>query len=303
MKKYEVNELTYEATEAVKTQFLDDINEIFNDVKVNQLAFGSKTVIDTGTIVEILGKNLDFATVYIRFNSGVVKKFNLKTAFITTKSFCFDDETNYLLLLDYFEAYKTIVEAEQKLKQLEMQRHKEEEERKLKEIKNALKLEKMKKVAEQKKKHVLEEFNSMCTTTKHYEGKAEEFYYFLGWLAKNVGVVRATVPDFLCSDFERYFGTDTPKTVRDTNKSYYQYWSWFAFEFFCLFGKKVIEAGIPTYANYITTDPTKGIHNTAFIWDLIENYGFCFGRKQNVDNILSHIPTEFLETFKEGYNS
>jgi hypothetical protein len=50
-----------------------------------------------------------------------------------------------------------------------------------------------------------------------------------------------------------------------------------------------------------TSKNKKSINNVAFAWDLIENYGFVFGKEQNLDKILEEIPTQYLEDFRRGY--
>ena len=45
-----------------------------------------------------------------------------------------------------------------------------------------------------------------------------EFYYNLGWLAKNVGTISVSLPDYLLPYFENHFGTEAKPTVVDSNK-------------------------------------------------------------------------------------
>jgi len=129
---------------------------------------------------------------------------------------------------------------------------------------------------------------------------ADEFYYSLGWLAKHVGSMTAILPDYLGSAFERHFGADTPKTLIDSRAKtiggYAKQWSW---EFKCTI-KKLKETVVPAYLQDITTDFSKGIHNTSFLWDLVENYGFQFGPKQDIDKIRSHVPADCLASFEAG---
>jgi hypothetical protein len=44
----------------------------------------------------------------------------------------------------------------------------------------------------------------------------------------------------------------------------------------------------------------KEIANTAFLWDLVTDYGFKFGKKQDVTQIKSIIPNEYLPSFEAG---
>lgn len=128
----------------------------------------------------------------------------------------------------------------------------------------------------------------------------DEFYYSLGWLAKHVGSMTAILPDYLGSAFEKHFGADAPKTLIDSRAKtvggYAKQWSW---EFKCTI-KKLKETIVPAYLQGITTDFSKGIHNTSFLWDLVENYGFQFGPKQDVEKIRSHVPADCLTSFEAG---
>jgi hypothetical protein len=44
----------------------------------------------------------------------------------------------------------------------------------------------------------------------------------------------------------------------------------------------------------------KQIADTSFIWDLVDNYGFQFGKQQDIDKIRSHVPSDFLSFFEAG---
>jgi hypothetical protein len=50
-----------------------------------------------------------------------------------------------------------------------------------------------------------------------------------------------------------------------------------------------------------TSKNKKIIDNVAFIWDLVENYGFKFGKKQDIDAIIEEVPTEYLPDFNRGF--
>lgn len=128
-----------------------------------------------------------------------------------------------------------------------------------------------------------------------------EWYYSLGWLAKHCGVITAKLPDYLSKAFESHFGSDVPKTLVDTSKKtvggFSKQWS---FEFVCSI-KKVKDLEVPAMILDTTSDITKGIHNTSFIWDLVDNYGFQFGKTQDVDKIREALPDIYLEYFEKGY--
>jgi hypothetical protein len=128
-----------------------------------------------------------------------------------------------------------------------------------------------------------------------------EFYYSLGWLAKHCGVITAKLPDYLGKSFESYFGSDVPKTLIDTSGKtsggFAKQWSW---EFVCSI-KKAKDLDVPPIIRDTTSDITKGIHNTSFIWDLVANYGFQFGKTQDLEKIRESIPAHCIQYFEKGY--
>jgi hypothetical protein len=73
-------------------------------------------------------------------------------------------------------------------------------------------------------------------------------------------------------------------------------WNW---SFSCSI-KKLKGVTVPAYLQTVTTDISKGIHNTSFIWDLVENYGFKFGKEQDIEKIRSCVPTEHIAFFENG---
>ena len=47
-------------------------------------------------------------------------------------------------------------------------------------------------------------------------------------------------------------------------------------------------------------DTGKTIADTSFIWDLVADYGFKFGKEQDVAEISRHVPSEYMPMFVEG---
>lgn len=153
---------------------------------------------------------------------------------------------------------------------------------------------------ERQKAKALKDFE-VATKIARPISSTDEFYFSLGWLAKHVGAVSATLPDYLGAAFEKYFGAETPKTLIDSKAKsiggHAKKWGW---EFSCRV-KKLNETTVPTYMQSVTTDISKGIHNTGFIWDLVDNYGFQFGKTQDIDNIRSNIPASYMSFFEAGF--
>ena len=150
------------------------------------------------------------------------------------------------------------------------------------------------------KEKALQDFEVMTKKTNKISDTSG-FYYALGWLAKHIGSISATLPDYLGPAFERYFGSEAPKTLVDSRAKsvggYAKKWGW---EFKCSI-KKLDETTVPIAIKDVTADFSKGIYNTSFIWDIVDNYGFQFGKKQDFEKIKATIPVEYLPQFEKGY--
>ena len=153
---------------------------------------------------------------------------------------------------------------------------------------------------ERLKEKSLKDFETLQNRPREALTKADEFYYALGWLAKHMGSLTAILPDYLGSAFEKHFGSEAPKTLIDgrakTSGGYAKQWSW---EFKCTI-KKLRETAVPACIQNVTTDFSKGIHNTSFLWDLVENYGFQFGKKQDESKIRATVPVQYIDMFEAG---
>lgn len=130
---------------------------------------------------------------------------------------------------------------------------------------------------------------------------ADEFYYSLGWLAKHAGTVTAALPDYLESAFIQRFGTEAPRRVMDSKKRYPSGWTaqW-TWSFTISFKKPKQVGAIPAFLTDKLNPAGKMVSDTSFVWDLVDNYGFQFGKKQDVENIRSYVPVDCLASFEAG---
>ena len=153
---------------------------------------------------------------------------------------------------------------------------------------------------QQAKEKAIQDFEVMTRKEKSVIASGE-FYYNLGWLAKNVGTVSAALPDYLLKYFENHFGTEAKPTVVDSRKrtvnGYPIQW---ALSMKASMPKKVVD-NIPAFLKQYLNPTGNALTNTTFIWDIVENYGFQFGRKQDVDQIRATIPATCLEQFEKGF--
>jgi hypothetical protein len=174
---------------------------------------------------------------------------------------------------------------------------------------NEVKAEESRKAAEEAKQEAkyqaakekaIQEFEVMTRKDKSVSATGE-FYYNLGWLAKNVGTVSAALPDYLLKYFENHFGTEANPTVVDSRKrtvnGYPIQW---ALSMKASVPKKVVDS-IPAFLKQYLNPTGNALTNTTFIWDIVENYGFQFGRKQDLEKIRATIPATCLEQFEKGF--
>lgn len=153
-----------------------------------------------------------------------------------------------------------------------------------------------------RKEKALKEFNNLVKQDKS-KCATGEFYYDLGWLAKNVGTISVALPDYLLSAFERHFGTDYTPTVVDSRKRTVNGnpMQW-AMSMKAPIIKKAQET-IPALFNDYLNPAHTALTTTSFIWDLIDNYGFSFGKTQDTEKIKANIPNTYLEQFEAGYSA
>lgn len=126
---------------------------------------------------------------------------------------------------------------------------------------------------------------------------ADEFYYSLGWLTKHAGTVAAVLPDYLESSFLGHFGSVPCRVVDSKHRGpagWQPQWSW---SFTINLKKPDL---IPAFLAGKLNPSKKAVSDTSFVWDLVDNYGFQFGKTQDVDKIRSHIPSAYLASFEAG---
>lgn len=152
---------------------------------------------------------------------------------------------------------------------------------------------------EARKEKALKEFDELSKQDKS-KCATGEFYYALGWLAKNVGSIKAALPDYLLNSFERYFGTECDPYVVDSKK---RTTGGFAFQWSigmkASIPKKAQDSVPAVFFDYMNKERT-AITKTSFVWDLVDNYGFSFGKTQDLDKIRDNIPTHCIVAFENG---
>ena len=127
-----------------------------------------------------------------------------------------------------------------------------------------------------------------------------DFYVSLGYIAKHIGTVSATIPTWAESWFTKKFGTAEKKVVDETKKTVNGYSMKFA-PSFSLSLKKAENAPADIQALADTSKKSFKINNTELVFELVDNYGFKFGKEQNLDDIRSKIPNNYINNFDMGY--
>lgn len=243
---------------------------------------------DEGTVIETVGTTFDTIVAVISFRD-FTKRYSL-ALIMTNKFIKFADEQ----LLDVWTQFNAVhTKLNTKFKELEAIARQAS-------IEASKKAEADKKAAdkyEQLKAKAISDFDKLSNRQKEHSDETE-FYWALGWLAKHIGTISATMPDYLSDAFKKYFGEDAVHKVVDSKKKTSNgnsmQWTWS----FRASVKKV--DSIPSCIASHFNDSGKAITDTAFIWDLVDNYGFSFGKSQNVENIAQTIPAKYIDSFNEG---
>jgi hypothetical protein len=133
-------------------------------------------------------------------------------------------------------------------------------------------------------------------TSKLFDAPQSQ-YEILGWMAKHCTSVRAAMPDYMEKWFVGKFG-DVERYVVNSKKK-----TSGGFDYQWGLGLKITfnsEVSGPLEQR-TTSKNKKVIDSVAFVWDLIENYGFQFGKVQNISQIKQEIPAQYLNDFEKGY--
>lgn len=279
-------ELEYLTTEVV---LADLFGEYIKGAEVNSTSCG------TGRVTEIAGDTLETTFMTVAFEDSI-KKFAVLPIITGRALFTkFADITEIGDAWDAaFKVHTELTEKYSELKRAEELRKKE-----------AAKRAEAEKKAEAKYQHLKEkavkDFEVLTTKVKETITEADEFYYALGWLAKHTSTISAALPDYLASSFTKHFGTDTGARIVDSKKKtingYSMQWT---------FGFKAAlrkSDDIPAILMPYVSSSGKAIANTSFIWDLVESYGFKFGKKQDIDHIKKTIPAQCMSSFEAGLSA
>ena len=279
--------------EELKNELETELTKTLFGIKAVSKRYGEGTI----TTVEIaeIEEDSKEANLIITINFGEISKAFMLRTILTIGSVEFEDTSKLEKALEdlqllinekSIEADKEVLaikETEQKAREaeaLELKRQKDELKFKLKKDKM---LEKLATLKPENTKKLFE------TPTSHYE--------VLGWMAKHVTSVRAAMPDWMENQFVSMFG-DVERYVVDSKKK-----TSGGFDYQWGLGLKISfdkEVAGPLEKR-ATSKNKKVIDSLTFVWDLIDNYGFTFGKKQDLDKIIDEVPDQYLADFQRGY--
>ena len=159
------------------------------------------------------------------------------------------------------------------------------------------------KAAEEKyqrqKEKAVKDFDELLNQARSLSA-VDEFYFAIGWLTKHIGKVSVAIPDYLQYAFEQHFGTEAEPYVVDSRK---RTSGGFAFQWSIGMTARIKSKDLGPIPSILTPylNPTgKMLSNTSFIWDLVDCYGFKFGKKQDLDLIRSKVPAKHIASFEAG---
>ena len=285
MTTYELTTGTREDFNTVQTRMISDFISQVTGAEV------SNTMLGTGKIVSCLNPCNTFESIIftVHFDLDETKSYGAVAA-LSCGGLKFVDESMAALYDEFKEANENI--KHQLFVATEEARRREKEAQKLEQKRkdNEKKMAGLKASAEK-------EIDNLINNREKKISKADEFYYTLGWLAKHVGTITAKMPDFLEAAFVKHFG-DVEHTVVDSTKvgpaGYTSQW------------RLSMEASLKKAENVPATltdylNPAgKKVSKTSFIWSLIDDYGFKFGKKQDTLDIMRCVPIEYVPMFNAG---
>lgn len=285
----ELQQETYvEEYTRTESEMVDALSAYLQNKKVKSIQNG------TGTITNVKGNNIENLIVTIAFEDGSVKRFSLNHIVTISHFVKFIDEEVIDTYNRAYELHTNLTKAKREFDLVAMQIQKEAEKKAAAEKKAEEKYQKLKEKS-------IKDFDNLVKRANKTLSAVDEFYYSLGWLAAHVGTISAAIPDYLQTSFESHFGVDANPYIVDSRK---RTRGGFAYQWAvgmkATFKSKYLET-VPRYLQtYLSSTGKAIIANTPFIWDLVDNYGFKFGKKQDIDKITSKIPTQYIASFEAG---
>ena len=270
--------------ETDKTRLISEFIQQITGTEVNNQLLGH------GKIVSCLNvcNTLESLIVTVHFDLDETKNYGAAVA-LSSGGLKFTDESMVDLWNSFMDEQYKLTSEYNKVAEDDRRRQKEEQKLEQKRKENEKKMAGMKAQAEK-------EFDKLVNT-KTKITKADEFYYAIGWLATHVGTITAKMPDYLEPAFIKYFGEVEHTTVDSTKVGP----AGFTSQWHLSMEASLVKAKeIPSILNDFLSQNGKKVSKTSFVWDLVDKYGFKFGKKQDQLEIMNHIPVNYLPMFHAG---
>lgn len=255
------------------------VSFVFGDVN-----FGTEAKRVLKVMVELEPNNIATLVFNLAVNSGTLK--------LNEEDMCAYEEINSQLLIMEEELKKEAAEREEQIRQTLIANYK-------KQIEKQKILEKQKE--EQKFQRRIDKALKKLDTLKPEDtsklfNEPQTLYEVIGWMAKHATGVRAAMPDYMEKWFVGRFGDVDRYVVNSKKKTSGGFDYQWGLGLKITFDKAV--AGI--LEQRATSQNKKVIDNVAFVWDLIENYGFQFGKTQDIEKIRLEVPKQYVSDFEKG---
>lgn len=279
--------------ETAKKNFCEDLTNEIKGISVNSKVYGDGTIEAAESLNNTTYIPLDII-ITINF-TDVIKKFCVFTAM----------HSNFITMADKdFKIFEAVQEELDRFtNKIEDDRHAAfEENRRIFAEKQAAK-----KKAEHDKRMESKRKSTQASAIRAVEklkalspDEVDDFYVCLGWIAKHTKNIEARLPDFLDSWFIKEFG-DVQRRVIDSSKitsgGNLPQWT--------LSIKITIDTNDNMPASLIDmlgeeSKKTRPISRTDYVYTLCKEYGFKFGKEQDLDAILDCIPSDKLDSFNFG---
>ena len=278
---YETEYLTAEIV------LIDLFGEYIKGAEIISKPFG------TGKVVSTSGDTLDQMFMEVAFTGGIKK---LGVMPVITGKVVF---TKFADILEVGDAWDHAFDLHTDMTRKVTDYKKAEQQREVEAENKAKAAKKAEEQYQRTKAKAIKDFEEL-TTRVYAKSTADEFYYSLGWLANNTTSFSAALPDYLLSSFEKQFGTEAKPTVVDSTKRTV---NGFPMQWALSMKASIKKAALELIPNYLTEYLGKAgnaITDTSFVWDLVDNYGFQFGKKQDIEKIKQTIPATYMISFEAG---
>lgn len=299
---------------------IEETKERLTLVKKELEELGKKVNLLKSKIIEIAeGSEID----HLVFGKGIIYEVDTYTSKTTTYAICDFNEGRDSHTFDLFSAFRNeyITTTNEDLLKLVNELNKTEKERlkvfiKQGELQDILAVERerlyqltveaqkrneeeAKKQAKlaKKKETAKKKFDSLVYEAKKAGLDVNDTDVVIGWLAKHTKNVIARMPDFLEDKFIATFG-DVEHMVTDSNKRTVN-----GFPMQWAFSGHITVDTLDSMPPVLESkfNKKKTLNDSAFVLGLIWNYGFTFGKKQNVEEIKKCVQN--VTAFETGFAS